>query len=224
MIKILLVEDDAAARITTRLHLKSEYEVIEASNGKEALEIFDRQHIDLVITDVMMPHMDGYEFAKLLRERNREIPLIFLTAKQKWSDKKQGFAMEIDDYLTKPVNYEELLWRIKALFRRAKINTTKKITIGTFTLYEKKQMVIRETEQMLLPKKEFELLYKLLSYPGMVFTKVQLLDDIWGYDSNSDENTVKTHMNRLRKRFANCEEFEIVTVRGLGYKGVIKCP
>lgn len=222
MITILIVEDDSSTRLVTRLHLRNEYHVLEAANGLEALDILEQQHVDLIIADVMMPHMDGYEFVRQLRMTDKTTPVLLLTAKKEWQDKKNGFALGIDDYMTKPVHYEELLWRVRALLRRAQINDEKKIVIGDVIISEDSNMVIRGNERISLPKKEFELLFKLLSYPNKVFTTSQLLDTIWGYETDSDETTVRTHINRLRKRFAEYREFEIVTVRGLGYKGEIK--
>lgn len=222
MIKVLIVEDDSSTRLVTKLYLKNEYHILEASNGLEGLEILEHNRVNLIIVDVMMPHMDGYEFAKQLRMVDKTIPILLLTAKKDWQDKKKGFALGIDDYMTKPVNYEELLWRVRALLRRAQINSEKKIMIGDVIVNEDSNMVIRGEEHITLPKKEFELLFKLLSYPNKVFTTSQLLDDIWGYESDSDETTVRTHINRLRKRFAGYQEFGIVTVRGLGYKGEIR--
>lgn len=222
MISVLIIEDDTSTRLVTKLHLKNEYQILEAANGLEALKILEQQHVDLIVADVMMPHMDGYEFVRQLRTVDKATPVLLLTAKKEWQDKRNGFALGIDDYVTKPVHYEELLWRVRALLRRAQINNEKKIVIGNVVMNEDSNMVIRGDESVSLPKKEFELLFKLLSYPNKVFTTDQLLNDIWGYETDSDETTVRTHINRLRKRFAGYQEFEIVTVRGLGYKGEIK--
>ena len=166
-----------------------------------------------------MPKMTGYEFVEQFRMMDKNTPVLLLTAKKEWQDKKMGFAIGIDDYMTKPVNYEELQWRIRALLRRAKISNEKQIIIGDVVISEDFNMVVRGEEKITLPKKEFELLFKLLSYPNKIFTVSQILDNIWGYDSNSDETTVRTHINRLRKKFADWNEFEIVTIRGLGYRG-----
>ena len=222
MISVLIIEDDTSTRLVTKLHLQNEYQILEAANGLEALKILEQQHVDLIVADVMMPHMDGYEFVRQLRTVDKATPVLLLTAKKEWQDKKNGFALGIDDYMTKPVHYEELLWRVRALLRRAQINNEKKIVIGDVVMNEDSNMVIRGDESVSLPRKEFELLFKLLSYPNKVFTTDQLLNDIWGYETESDETTVRTHVNRLRKRFAGYQEFEIVTVRGLGYKGEIK--
>ena len=226
MVKVLIIEDDSSARLVTKLHLRNEYQVVEASDGMEAMELLKHQSVDLIIADVMMPKMDGWQvcreirkFVEQFRMMDKITPVLLLTAKKEWKDKKMGFAIGIDDYMTKPVNYEELQWRIRALLRRAKISNEKQIIIGDVVISEDFNMVVRGEEKITLPKKEFELLFKLLSYPNKIFTVSQILDNIWGYDSNSDETTVRTHINRLRKKFADWNEFEIVTIRGLGYRG-----
>lgn len=219
MATILIVEDDKHTRLLTSARLKSYYTVEEAENGEKALEILEQKHIDLIIADIQMPVMNGYDMVKGLRESGIQIPVIMLTAMHTFDDKKAGFASGTDDYMTKPINYEELFWRIKALLRRANIVNERKIIIGDITLDSTTFTATRKGEEPIeLAKKEFELLYKLLSYPGMIFTKMQLLNEIWGYDTNSDEATIKTHINRLRNKFADCPEFEIITIRGLGYK------
>lgn len=221
MTTILVVEDDKNTRLLTTARLKPHYNVVTACDGEEALDIFYSQHIDLIIADIMMPNMDGYELVRTLREYKQDVPVIMLTAKQTFEAKKQGFSTGTDDYMTKPVNYEKLLWRIEALLRRAKINTDKQISLGAVTINAENYTVSRGKEIITLPKKEFELLYKLLSYPDMIFTKDQLLEDIWGYDTDSDENTIKTHISRLRGKFDGWDEFSIITIRGLGYKAEI---
>lgn len=222
MATILIVEDEKNIRLLTAARLKPYYAVLSACDGEEALDIFYKQHIDLIIADIMMPNMDGYELVKCLREYNQNVPVIFLTAKSAFDDKRKGFASGIDDYITKPVNYEELLWRIQALLRRANINASRLITVGAVTVDAASYTVSRENEQIELPKKEFELLFKLLSYPSIIFTKDQLLTDIWGMETDSNDSTVKTHINRLRNKFGHWKEFEIVTLRGLGYKVELK--
>lgn len=221
MATILVVEDDKHTRLLTCARLKSYYAVEEAENGEQALNILDHKHIDLIIADIQMPVMNGYDLVKELRDSGIQIPVIMLTAMHTFDDKRTGFASGTDDYMTKPIDYEELLWRIKALLRRANIVSQRRIKIGDITLDSASYTVIREGTATELAKKEFDLLYKLLSYPGMIFTKSQLLDEIWGYDTNSDETTIKTHINRLRNKFAECTEFEIITIRGLGYKAEI---
>lgn len=221
MATILVVEDDKHTRLLTCARLKPYYAVAEAENGEEALKMLDQNHIDLIIADIQMPVMNGYDLVKELRESGIQIPVIMLTAMHTFDDKRTGFASGTDDYMTKPIDYEELLWRIKALLRRANIVSQRKIIIGDITLDSAAYTVTREGTITELAKKEFDLLFKLLSYPGMIFTKSQLLDEIWGYETNSDETTIKTHINRLRNKFADCTEFEIITIRGLGYKAEI---
>lgn len=221
MATILVVEDDKHTRLLTCARLKPHYAVEEAENGEEALNMLDQKHIDLIIADIQMPVMNGYDLVREMRESGIQIPVIMLTAMHTFDDKRTGFASGTDDYMTKPIDYEELLWRIKALLRRANIVSQRKIIIGNITLDSASYTVTRGETTTELAKKEFDLLYKLLSYPGMIFTKSQLLDEIWGYDTNSDETTIKTHINRLRNKFADCTEFEIITIRGLGYKAEI---
>lgn len=221
MATILIVEDEKNIRLLTAARLKTYYTILTACDGNEAIDIFYRQHIDLIIADIMMPNMDGYELVRCLREYNQNVPVIFLTAKSDFDDKRKGFASGIDDYMTKPVNYEELLWRIQALLRRAGINANRRITIGAVIVDSDSYTVSREQEQIELPKKEFDLLFKLLSYPNVIFTKDQLLSDIWGMETDSNDSTIKTHINRLRNKFGDWKEFEIITIRGLGYKLIL---
>ena len=182
----------------------------------------DRESIDLVVLDVMMPVMDGYEFTKTLRETRNELPILMVSARQLPEDRKQGFLAGTDDYITKPVDEEEMLLRIRALLRRAKIASEHKLTIGSMILDYDSLTVTRGSEVTELPQKEFLILFKLLSYPGKIFTRIQLMDEIWGNDSDTGWETVTVHIGRLRKRFENVSEFEIISVRGLGYKAVKK--
>ena len=222
MANILIVEDDANIRLLLEARLRSRYAVSSASCAKQAYEILGKGETDLIITDIMMPEVDGYEFLQTLRANGNSVPVIMLTAKDALSDKGRGFAAGCDDYLTKPVNFEELIWRIDAVLRRYKIANEGKITIGAVTVDASAFTVTRGELTEELPTKEFQLLYLLLSYPDRIFTKEQILDKIWGYESESDETTVRTHINRLRNRFENFTEFEILTIRGIGYKAVIK--
>lgn len=222
MANILVVEDDANVRLLIETRLKQRYRVTAATNGEEALTKLASQNVDLVVTDVMMPVMDGYTFVKEMRSKGYDTPVIILTAKEALNDKGYGFAAGCDDYLTKPVNFTELVWRIDALLRRAKISNEGRIVIGDVVVEQASYTVRRGEESIELPSKEFQLLYLLLSYPGKIFTKENILDSVWGYNSESDEFTVRTHINRLRKRFENFTEFEICTIRGVGYKAVIK--
>lgn len=221
MVTILVVEDNEHTRMLTEARLRKFYNVVTAENGSDALDIFYERQIDLIVADIMMPVMDGYELVKNLRDNNEDVPVLFLTAKSTFEDKRQGFELGIDDYVTKPIDYEELLLRIKALLRRANISNKMKITIGSFTMDENDYSVISNGNQIELTKKEFELLFKLLSYPNKVMTKMQLLEDIWGYDSNSSEDTIKTHINKIRNKLKDVNEFEIISVKGLGYKAIM---
>ena len=223
MAVILVAEDDRSTRLLTCARLKSDYTVIPACDGQEAYDIFYRQHIDLIVCDWMMPRMDGHALVKALREDGQTVPVIMLTAKSEFADKKEGFSTGVDDYMTKPFSHEELSWRIEALLRRSGIQKSRRIEIGAVTVDEQSYSVTRSDDgtALTLPKKEFDLLFKLLSYPGQIFTKDQLLEDVWGFDTDSDDTTVKVHVSRLRSRFEGWPEFSITTVRGLGYKGEI---
>jgi len=221
MVTILVVEDNEHTRLLTEARLKRYYNVVVAQNGSEALDIFYEKQIDLIVADIMMPVMDGYEMVSHLRENKENVPVLFLTAKSTFADKKKGFDLGIDDYVTKPIDYEELLLRIKALLRRANISNKMKINIGNFEMDENDYSVINNGINIELTKKEFELLFKLLSYPNRVMTKMQLLEAVWGYESNSSEDTIKTHINKIRNKIKDVKEFEIISVKGLGYKVVM---
>ncbi len=223
MFHILVVDDDKNTRLLLCAVLEAaNYTVSCAENGEKALEILDREHIDLVVLDIMMPVMDGYEFTKLLRASNNNLPILMVSAKQLPSDKHKGFLVGTDDYMTKPIDEEEMLYRIKALLRRAKIASERRIEIGDVVIDYDQLTVTRRGEVQELPQKEFLLLYKLLSYPGKIFTRIQLMDEIWGSESDTGWETVTVHIGRLRKRFEGWNEFEIESVRGLGYKAVKK--
>ncbi|MCL2704074.1 MAG: response regulator transcription factor [Defluviitaleaceae bacterium] len=221
MIRILVAEDDPNIRKLLEVILISErYTPVLAKDAEEALDILDRQHIDLMITDIMMPGMDGYTLTEQLRGAGYNLPILMVTAKEAIKDKRRGFIVGTDDYMIKPVDEEELVLRVKALLRRAKIVNERKINIGKVTLNYDTLTITRETERFTLPQKEFMLLYKLLSYSGTIFTRIQLMDEIWGVDTESTEHTVSVHIGRLRERFYNWPEFTVETVRGLGYKAV----
>ena len=223
MFHILVVDDDKNTRMYFEAVLKNNnYTVTVARNGEEALDVMDKEHIDLVVLDIMMPRMDGYEFTKTLRECDNNLPILMVSAKQMPIDKNKGFAVGTDDYMTKPVNQDEFLYRIKALLRRAKIASEHKIIVGNVVIDYDSLTVTKGSEVQALPQKEFLLLYKLLSYPGKIFTRIQLMDEIWGAESETGWETVTVHIGRLRKRFEGWEEFEIESVRGLGYKAVKK--
>ena len=223
MFKILVVDDDKNTLLLFSSVLKSaNYDVVTATNGEEALDVIDKEHIDLVVLDIMMPKMDGYEFTKELRSADNNLPVLMVSAKQLPSDKHKGFLVGTDDYMIKPIDEEEMLLRIKALLRRAKIVNDRKIIIGDVVLDYDSLTVSKKEIVYELPQKEFLLLYKLLSYPGKIFTRIQLMDEIWGADSDTGWETVTVHIGRLRKRFENWTEFEIESVRGLGYKAIRK--
>ena len=223
MIHILVVDDDKSTRMfLSALLKKNGYTVSTACNGEEALSVMDNEHIDLAVLDIMMPKMDGYEFTSILRDAQNNLPILMVSAKQLPADKHKGFLVGTDDYITKPIDDDEMLYRIKALLRRAKIATERKITVGQVVLDYDSLTVTRGDEVQELPQKEFLLLYKLLSYPGKIFTRIQLMDEIWGADSDTGWETVTVHIGRLRKRFEGYEEFSIESVRGLGYKAVKK--
>ena len=220
--KILVVDDESRMRKLVRDFLvRSNFEVVEAENGEQAVEIFfEDKNIDLIVLDVMMPRMDGYEFTETLRASGCELPILMVTAKEKPADKHKGFQIGTDDYMVKPVDEEEMVLRVGALLRRAKIASEKKLTVGSTVLYYDSFTVACGDSTNEHPQKEFLLLFKLLSYPGKIFTRRQLMDEIWDMDSESDERTVDVHVSRLRDKYRNCPDFEIVTVRGLGYKAV----
>ena len=223
MINILVADDDKNTRLLMKAILEAEhYHVFTAEDGRQALEMLDREHIDLVVLDIMMPNMDGYEFTATLRQNDNTLPILMVSAKQQPEDKHRGFLVGTDDYITKPIDEEEMLLRIKALLRRAKIVSDRRIVIGDVVLDYDSFTVSRPGQVQELPQKEFLLLYKLLSYPGKIFTRIQLMDEIWGMDCETGWETVTVHVGRLRKRFEGWEEFSVESVRGLGYKAVKK--
>ena len=223
MFNILVLDDEKNIRFAMKEILENEkYNVITASDGVEAFEKFATAHIDLVIVDIMMPNMDGYEFTKELRALNEELPVLMISAKQLPDDRKKGFVVGIDDFMTKPVDAEELLLHVKALLRRSKIINERKITIGEVELDYDSYTVKGHGREIELPQKEFLLLYKLLSFPGKIFTRIQLMDEIWGMDCETGSETLTVHIGRLRKHFEDFDEFEIQSIRGLGYKAVKK--
>ncbi|WP_455544142.1 response regulator transcription factor [Intestinibacter sp.] len=222
MFNILVIEDNKNMRKLICATLKQNgYSTFEAEDGEVGLDVLDTTHIDLIICDIMMPNMDGYEFTETLREGHCEIPIIIVTAKEQLEDKKKGFSIGADDYMVKPIDFEELILRIGAILRRSKIVNDHKLTIGDTILDYNSLSVTSNGECNTLPKKEFYLLFKLVSSPDTIFTRRQLLDEIWGMESMADERTVDVHIKRIRERYRDSKDFEIVTVRGLGYKAVI---
>lgn len=223
MFTILVVEDNADMQelFCTVLN-DSGYRCLSALDGQDALQVMEKEYVDLIVADIMMPNMDGYELTKTLRQANQTLPILMVTAKDQFQDMQKGFRAGADDYMVKPVNVKELVLRVEALLRRARISSEKRIVVGSTVLNYDALTVTIHGKETILPQKEFFLLYKLLSCPNKIFTRPQLMDEIWGMFSETDERTVNTHINRLRDRFADCDDFEIVTVRGLGYKAVKK--
>jgi len=223
MFHILVVDDDKSTRRLMRALLEAEYyTVFLAENGADALKVMEKEHIDLVVLDIMMPEMDGYTFTEEIRGADNDLPILMVSAKQLPEDRRKGFLAGTDDFMVKPIDEEEFLLRVKALLRRARIASERQIKIGEVVLNYDALTVSRGQETLLLPQKEFMLLYKLLSYPGRIFTRIELMDEIWGSDSETGWETVTVHVGRLRRRFEKWPEFEIISVRGLGYKAVKK--
>ena len=221
MLKILIVEDDRELRqLFAHVLIKNGYRADGVSNGREALDAMEKDYYDLIISDIMMPVMDGYELVRTLREAGNTTPVLMITAKDAFDDMKMGFLSGTDDYMVKPVNVNEMVLRVGALLRRAQMINERRQVIGDTMLECDSLTVTTKTESMILPQKEFMLLYKMVSFPGRIFTRQQLMDEIWGYDSESDPHTVDVHIGRLRDRFRNNPDFRIVTMRGVGYKVV----
>ena len=221
MLKILIVEDDRELRqLFAHVLIKNGYRADGVSNGREALDAMEKDYYDLIISDIMMPVMDGYELVRTLREAGNTTPVLMITAKDAFDDMKMGFLSGTDDYMVKPVNVNEMVLRVGALVRRAQMINERRQVIGDTVLECDSLTVTTKTESMILPQKEFMLLYKMVSFPGRIFTRQQLMDEIWGYDSESDPHTVDVHIGRLRDRFRNNSDFRIVTMRGVGYKVV----
>ena len=221
MTHILIVEDDnEICQLYSRVLSKYGYQVTGVINGQEALDAIDKSYFDLIISDIMMPVMNGYELVQALRDCGCTTPVMMITAKDAFDDKRQGFLSGTDDYMVKPVNVNEMVLRVSALLRRAQMINERRQVIGSTTLECDSLTVVTEKSSMVLPQKEFMLLYKMASFPGKIFTRQQLMDEIWGYDSDSDTHTVDVHIGRLRERFRDNPDFKIVTMRGVGYKVV----
>ena len=221
MFKILIAEDDRELRrLFAHVLIKDGYSVKETSNGREALDAIESEYFDMVISDIMMPVIDGYEFIRRLRESGNNIPVMMITAKDAFDDMRQGFLSGTDDYMIKPINVNEMCLRVGALLRRAQIVSERRLIIGGTELACDSFSVTSGGETLYLPQKEFMLLYKMASFPGRIFTRQQLMDDVWGYDSDSDTHTIDVHIARLRDRFRDNGDFKIVTMRGVGYKVV----
>ncbi len=224
MFQILVVEDDKELNRTVCAYLgQNGYQALGCLSASEAYDaMYGGSVFDLIISDIMMPNIDGFEFARTVRELNQEIPILFMTARDDFAAKQQGFRIGIDDYMIKPIDLDELLLRIGALLRRAKIASSRKLEIGTLTLDADEHTAYLGQEEIPLTVREFNLLYKLLSYPKKTFTRSQLMDEFWNADSSSGLRTVDVYMTKLRDKFSGCQEFSIVTVHGLGYKAVLK--
>lgn len=222
MFNILVAEDDKNTRLLLQDLLTREgYHVFCSDNGKAALGVLDEQQIDLILLDIMMPEMDGYEFTSELRDNDVLTPILMLTAKQLSDDKRRGFWVGTDDFMTKPFDTVELLLRIKAILRRSQIINRHKLVLDGLTLDYDEFSVSAGSEKQILPQKEFQLLFLLLSHPNKIFTRLQLMDEIWGMMTESGDNTLNVHISRLRSRFEGCRDFTLVSVRGLGYKAVV---
>lgn len=223
MFKILVVEDDKDLNKTVCAYLKQHgYEAVGCLEANEAYNEMYGNIFDLIISDIMMPKIDGFEFAETVRSINREIPILFMTARDDFRSKQRGYGVGIDDYMVKPVDLDELLLKIGALLRRAKIASSKKIALNTLTLDAEERSAVLDGEDIPLTVREFDILYKLLSYPKKTFTRSQLMEEFWDADSSSGSRTVDVYITKLRDKFSECEDFEIVTVHGLGYKAVLK--
>lgn len=223
MFKILVVEDNKNIRKLMATYLKrNNYDVFEAGDGEEALDVIDKNHIDLIVSDIMMPNMDGYELTKELRQANYMVPILIVTAKDTIDDKREGFLLGVDDYMVKPIDMDEMILRVGVLLRRANIINQRKLKIKDVVLSYDEYTLTKGDEVYQIPQKEFQVLYKLLSYPNKIFTRQELIDEIWGLESDSEQRTVDVHIKRLREKFDKFEEFGIKTIRGIGYKGIIK--
>ena len=221
MLKILIAEDDQELRqLFSHVLTKNGYSVKGVGNGREALDTLEKDYYDLVISDIMMPVMDGYELTRSIRANGGTMPILMITAKGEFDDMRQGFLSGSDDYMVKPVNVNEMVLRVGALLRRAQMINERKLTIGSTTMECDSLTVSTPSEALVLPQKEFMILYKMASFPGRIFTRQQLMDEIWGYDTGSDSHTVEVHIGRLRERFRDSTDFKIVTMRGVGYKVV----
>ncbi|NLG24595.1 MAG: response regulator transcription factor [Clostridiales bacterium] len=221
MAKILVVEDDATLRrVVCDVLRQHGHQALAAQDGGQALSVIDAEHVDLLISDIMMPGTDGYELTRALRGAGYSLPILMITAKERYQDMEKGFGAGADDYMVKPINMDELLLRVKALLRRAKISSERQIVVGETQLNYDALTVRSAKCSVTLPQKEFYLLYKLLSYPDKIFTRQQLMDEIWGYDTVTDSHTVEVHIARLRERLRPFPDIEIQTIRGLGYKAV----
>jgi len=223
MIKVLVVEDDEKLNFILSTFLNDNgYQAIGCKNPLDAFDKMEEEPVHVIISDIMMPEMDGFEFASSIRRNHKELPILFLTARDDISSKQKGYGLGIDDYMVKPVDLEELLLRLDALLRRSNISNMKKLTVGSLTLNEEEIATYIDEEEVFLTLREFQILFKLLSYPKRTFTRMQLMDEFWGYESESNPRTVDVSITKIRDKISTCKDVEILTVRGLGYKAVTK--
>lgn len=222
MITVLVVEDDEKLNYIVSAKLEEQgYRVRHCGNPMEAFDVMDQAKVDLIVSDIMMPEMDGFEFAAEVRRFDKQIPILYMTAKSDIASKKRGFALGIDDYMVKPIDLSELVMRVEALLRRANIASSRELAVGDLVLNEDETTAVYKGEELPLTLREFQILFKMLSYPKKTFTRAQLMDEFWGFDSESGPRTVDVTITKLRDKISRCKEVEIVTVRGLGYKAVL---
>ena len=223
MFHILIVEDDKnLRRLMEAVLTQNGYHVVPANDGQEALDLLESVYVDLIISDIMMPNMDGYTLTRELRDANYDIPVLLITAKETFEDKRKGFLSGADDYMVKPINIDEMILRVGAILRRSRISSEQRICIGETEVDYQSLTVSKNGLSLTLPKKEFYLLFKLLSYPKQIFTRQQLMEEIWGPEADSDERTIDVHIKRLRVKLHSFNEIDIVTIRGVGYKAEIR--
>lgn len=222
MITVLVVEDDEKLNYIVSAKLEEQgYRVRHCGNPMEAFDVMDQEKVDLIVSDIMMPEMDGFEFAAEVRRFDKQIPILYMTAKSDIASKKRGFSLGIDDYMVKPIDMSELVMRVEALLRRANIVSSRELAVGNLVLNEDETTAVYKGEELPLTLREFQILFKMLSYPKKTFTRAQLMDEFWGFDSESGPRTVDVTITKLRDKISRCKEVEIVTVRGLGYKAVL---
>lgn len=223
MIKILVVEDDDALNALVSLYLKGNgYEVISCKNGQEVQKLFKKENIDMMITDIMMPMMDGFELAMEVRKENKDMPIVFMSAKDDMPSKQLGYTIGIDDYIVKPFDIDELVLKVKAILRRSKIISSKKLSVGNLTMNQEEHTAYVDNKELQLTVREFDILFKMLSNPKIIFTRGKLMEEFWDFDSSATSRTVDVYMAKIREKTAICNGFDIVTVHGLGYKAVLK--
>lgn len=223
MIKILVVEDDDALNALVSLYLKGNgYEVISCKNGQEAQKLFKKENIDMMITDIMMPMMDGFELAMEVRKENKDMPIVFMSAKDDMPSKQLGYTIGIDDYIVKPFDIDELVLKVKAILRRSKIISSKKLSVGNLTMNQEEHTAYVDNKELQLTVREFDILFKMLSNPKIIFTRGKLMEEFWDFDSSATSRTVDVYIAKIREKTAICNGFDIVTVHGLGYKAVLK--